>query len=300
MISAVVHTYNEEKNIQRCLSSLSWTDEIVLIDMGSLDRTVEIAKQHKASIYHHPFTHFVEPARNFGISKAKSEWVLIVDADEEVPTTLSQFLQKAVTDDYDYYRIPRKNIIFGKWVKHAGWWPDHQVRFFTKGSVKWANNIHGVPVTKGNGTDIEAFEQLSLIHHNYQTIDQYIARLNRYTTIAAKEYFLANKKFQVSLLFDAPIKEFVSRFFVREGYKDGLHGLGLALLQSFSEIVLYLKVWELEGFVQEKVKLIQIEKEFENEFNQKQYWITHSLLTQDYSILQKFLWKLKRKFHYYG
>ena len=125
MISVIVHTYNEEKNIDRCLNALSWADEIVMIDMGSKDKTIQEAQKYNTTIYQHPYTHFVEPARNFGISKAKYEWVLIVDADEEIPKTLSRFLQKASNENiFDYYRIPRKNIIFGKWIKHTGWWPE--------------------------------------------------------------------------------------------------------------------------------------------------------------------------------
>src|SRR4030042_2249641 len=184
MISAVVHTFNEEKNIERCLSSLSWTDEIVLIDMGSKDRTCEIAKNYKVKIFQHPWTGFVEPARNFGLSKAKGEWIFILDADEEVPHDLAKFLlSESRNPSGDYYRISRKNIIFGKWIKHAGWWPDYQIRFFRKGKVSWIEKIHGIPLTKGHGVDMEPKERTSITHYNYQTLIQYIERMNRYSSV---------------------------------------------------------------------------------------------------------------------
>src|SRR3990167_384330 len=157
MISAVVHTYNEGKNIERCLSSLNWADEIVVIDMGSTDNTCKIAKDFKAKLFSHPYTGFVEPARNFGLSQAKGDWILVVDADEEIPKSLVYyFTHELQRPRFDFYRIARKNIIFNKWVKHSGWWPDYQVRFFRKGMVAWTEKIHGIPLTKGEGTDIEA------------------------------------------------------------------------------------------------------------------------------------------------
>ncbi len=296
MISAVVHTYNEEKNIERCLSSLSWVDEIVVIDMGSVDKTLEIAGNYKAKIHNHSYTGFVEPARNFGIEKAKGDWIIIVDADEEIPLNLSHYLSLEVKDPkYDFYRISRKNIIFGRWIKRSGWWPDYQIRFFKKGKVRWTEKIHGIPFTSGVGTDIDASEELSISHYNYQNLDQYIERLNRYTSIAAKELFLTNKRFYLHNLIDSPTKEFINRFFVWEGYKDGIHGLALSLLQSFSELVVYLKLWELEKYKETHLELSAIGQLMDGEYKQKNYWFTETSLKETSGIIKKLLLKIKRK-----
>lgn len=296
MISAVVHTYNEEKNIARCLSSLNFVDEIVLIDMDSRDKTREIAKEYKAKIFSHPYTGFVEPARNFGMGRARGDWILIVDADEEIPKTLARFLSFEVKQPKaDFYRIPRQNIIFGKAVRHAGWWPDYQIRFFKKGKVSWTEKIHGIPLTKGIGLDLEPYENLSIVHYNYQTIEQFVERLNRYTSVAAKELFLDNVRFKASLLFEAPTREFITRFFTREGYKDGIHGLALSFLQGFSELVTYLKLWELDNFKEEKITLSEVEKLLHEEQRQKTYWIYNTLLAQPHGFVKDLIWRLKRK-----
>lgn len=296
MISAIVHTHNEEKNIARCLSSLTFVDEIVLIDMDSTDRTCKIAKEYNAKIFTHPYTGFVEPARNFGIGKAGGDWILIVDADEEIPKTLSHFLRLEVkTAAADFYRIPRQNIIFGKTIKHAGWWPDYQIRFFRKGRVSWTEKIHGIPLTKGAGFDLEPYEDLSILHYNYQSLEQFLERLNRYTSISAKELFLGNERFKVSQLFTASTREFITRYFTWEGYKDGVHGLALSFLQSFSELVTYLKLWELENFKEEKIHLSSVEKLLKEEQRHKNYWVYNALLNQPHNFLEDLLWKLKRK-----
>ncbi len=296
MISAVVHTYNEEKNIARCLSSLKWVDEIIVIDMGSSDKTCDIVSEFQARVFQHPHTGFVEPARNFGLQKAKGDWIIIVDADEEIPAKLANFLRgSSNNDNYDYYRIPRQNYIFGKWIKHTGWWPDYQIRFFRKGKVTWSDKIHGIPITCGKGQDIEAIDDLSIIHNNYQSIEQYIGRLNRYTSVSAKELFLTNNRFSIDQLFQIPTREFVNRYFVWEGYKDGIHGLALSFLQSFSELVTYLKLWDLENFKEKKITLTEIDKNISSDYKIKQYWLIQTLLKEPVGIFKMFFLKIKRK-----
>lgn len=296
MISAVVHTYNEEKNIERCLTSLNWVDEIILIDMGSTDKTTEIARRFKVKIFKHSFTGFVEPARNFGIKHARGNWILIVDADEEIPISLAKFLTiEADNNSGEYYRIARKNIIFGKWIRHAGWWPDYQVRFFQKRAVSWTENIHGIPITRGQGIDVEINPDLSIIHYHYQNLEQYLERLNRYTTITAKELFLQNRKFQPALLFEKPTAEFINRYFVWEGYKEGVYGLALSLLQSLSELLVYLKLWELEGFSQSKINIAEIERLEAKSEKMKKYWYADTRLRQQNNLLEEAFLRLKRK-----
>ncbi|OGG00094.1 hypothetical protein A3D78_05545 [Candidatus Gottesmanbacteria bacterium RIFCSPHIGHO2_02_FULL_39_14] len=297
MISAIVHTFNEEKNISRCLTSLDFVQEIVVIDMGSSDKTLTIAKEFPVSVFSHPYTGFVESARNFGISKAKGDWLLIVDADEVVPRTLGDKLRQLSGDKQQqvkFYRLPRKNIILGKWIKHSGWWPDHQIRFFKKGSVIWSGEIHGVPITRGEGRELAAQEDLSLIHYHYDSLEQYLERLNRYTTIQAKELFLKNKKAELSMMFSYPVNEFVKRFFLLEGYRDGFHGLSLALLQSFSELVVILKLWELSGFRQEHISLSEYKRLSDNADKIKKYWLANELLKKPRHFISSLYLKILR------
>lgn len=300
MITAVVHTFNEEKTIERCLSSLEWVDEIIMVDMGSTDSTCKKANQFDAKVYQYPYTGFVEPARNFGIEKAKGKWIVILDADEEIPRTLAKQLLEASTDDsYSYYRIPRKNIIFGKWMKHTGWWPDFQVRFFQKGAVSWTDKIHSVPLTKGIGKELIVSEEQSITHYNYHTLEQFILRANRYSSIAAKELYIQNYSISAADLFEKPTKEFLNRFFIWEGYKDGFHGLALSFLQSVSELILYLKLWELNNFEQKKVSLVDIEKEIDRQYKQTKYWLLSERIKQLDSTYQKWIIKIRRRIAQY-
>ncbi|HBL51760.1 MAG: hypothetical protein A3D24_01700 [Candidatus Blackburnbacteria bacterium RIFCSPHIGHO2_02_FULL_39_13] len=293
-ISVVINTRNEEENLPRAIASIkNFAGEIVVVDMESTDRTVEIAKKAGAKVYSHKPTGIVEPARNFAIKKAKGDWILILDADEEITKELADKLKEIVSDENsaDYYRIPRKNIIFGKWIKHARWWPDYNTRFFKKGKVVWSEIIHSVPETHGKGLDLQDSEDIALLHNNYKSIDQYISRMNVYTSEQAK---LVNKDYTFlwSDLIKKPVGEFLSRYFAGQGYKDGVHGLVLCMLQAFSEFVLYLKVWQAQKFEEQSVKLPDLVSAVKDVGSELHYWQADALVRESGGILQR----VKRKF----
>jgi len=293
-ISVVINTLNEEKNLPRALSSVSdFADEIVVVDMKSEDKTREIAKRFGANIYDHEKTNYVEPARNFAISKAKYDWIFILDADEEILVPLKNELKKIVDNPKaDYFRIPRKNIIFGKWIKHSRWWPDYNIRFFKKGSVVWSEIIHSVPTTKGKGSDLEINEDLAIVHHNYESVDQYVNRMNRYTSEHSKNLVKNDYKFKWTDLIQKPVNEFLSRYFQGEGYKDGLHGLALASLQGISEFVMYLKTWQLGKFPEQRTDVNDVLDQINMSQSDYNFWKNDTLL-KTYGGLK---YRLKRKF----
>lgn len=295
-ISVVVNTWNEEKNIKRCLESVEgFADEIVVVDMESEDRTVEIAKKYSSRIFSHKSTFYVEPARNFALRRAQGDWILVLDADEELPKGLAKKLEKIVEKGkIDYVEIPRKNIIFGQWIRHSRWWPDYNVRFFKKGKVKWSDKIHVPPQTEGRGEKLKAFEGNALIHYNYQSISQYLERLNRYTEIQADNLVAGGYKFTWTDLIKKPVNEFLSRFFTGQGYKDGLHGLALALLQAFSELVLYLKVWEKDGFLSKERILSEFNVEVKKTAQKLKYWQRQTVMKEASFVKKPFL-KLRNK-----
>src|SRR3989344_3516029 len=274
-ISVIINTFNEERNIEQAIRSVEWADEIIVCDMHSDDQTIEIAGKMGAKVVFHKKEGYVEPARNFAISKASNEWILIVDADEVITETLARRLQEIanVTEQIDYVRIPRKNVIFGHFMRHSGWWPDYKVRFFRKGQVRWTDRIHRPPETLGQGLDLPADEKFAFVHHNYDTVSQFVERMDKYTTIQAKELKEEGHKFDWKDLFEKPLGEFLSRFFANEGYRDGLHGLALSLLQAFSFLVLYLKLWEMDKFKEQDMVLRQLEVQKEKSAEAINYWI---------------------------
>ena len=275
-LSVVINARNEEKNLPKAIGSVKdLAGEIVVVDMESEDGTAALAEKLGAKVYSHKNVGYVEPARNFAISKATGDWVLILDADEEIPGHLAGVLKATLEESNpaDYYRISRKNIIFGKWVKHTLWWPDYQIRFFKKGFVSWGDEIHSLPITKGKGTDFPAKEGLAITHYNYNFLDQYIERLFRYTKIQAEELLKAGYVFDWKDVVKKPLNEFLRRFFEGKGYKDGVHGFILSLLQSFSEFVVYVRVWEKQGFKEAEIGKREFGRELGGAIKDLKWWI---------------------------
>lgn len=277
-ISVVINTLNEEGNVERVIRSVDWADEIIVCDMYSEDKTVEIAKKLGAKIFFHKKEGFVEPARNFAISKASNEWILLLDADEVLFKTLSERLVEIATkmQQIDYVKLPRKNLIFGHFMQGALWWPDYNIRFFRKGKVKWVNKIHRPPKTFGQGLDLPADEKYAIVHYNYESISQFLERMNRYSSIQARELREEGYKFDWNDLIEKPLNEFLSRFFANKGYKDGLHGLALSFLQAFSFLVVYLKLWESSDFKGQDIDLVQLKDQKDKSAKNINYWIGKS------------------------
>jgi (heptosyl)LPS beta-1,4-glucosyltransferase len=299
-ISAVVNTYNEEKKIDRCLASLKgFANEIVVVDMMSTDKTRELAKNYNAKIFKHKKISYVEPARNFAIEKAKNDWVFILDADEEIPESLKTFLKQEVKKPQaEFYRIPRKNIIFGKWMKHSGWWPDYNIRFFKKGSVTWNEVIHSVPMTIGKGMDIPQKQEFAIKHRHYSSVEEYITRMNRYTTIQAKELNKKGIEFKWRDVLIKPASEFLRRYFAEEGYKDGLHGLTICLLQILSELVVYAKLWQKQKFRKRKIDADDTFNELKIISKDFMWWLYASKINDSSNIFTKIWLKIMRKLKY--
>lgn len=298
-ISAVINTRNEADYIVDCLESLSWVDEIVIVDMDSSDNTKALCYQYTKQVFNHVPMSYVEPARNFGIKHATGDWILILDPDERVSASLSQKLIEIATENkFNFIRLPRKNIIFNEWIKHSRWWPDYNVRFFKRGQVEWQDEIHSIPITYGEGYNLPDEEKFALHHLNYTSLSEYFTRLERYTNVQAETLIKENYQFFWLDLFTKPFNEFLSRYFAGEGYKDGLHGLILSTLQAFSEFIVFLKVWEKQGFEVKKgpkfefqvLKLLELKR---REFN---YWLWTLKINQANKKINKLLFKIARKF----
>jgi len=297
-LSVVINTKNANQLVphhrfEATLNSVAFADEIIIVDMQSSDDTIKIASKFSNNIFSFEDIGYVEPARNFAISKSNCDWILVVDADEEIPKSLARKIQNLINGDAtaDAYKLPRKNIVFGAWYQFAGWWPDYQLRLFKKGSVKWSDKIHSVPQVRGSIDALAANQEYAIVHHNYQSVSQFIDRLNRYTTIEAKSRDFKNiSPAQVINSFEA---ELLSRLFKHNGISGGMHGISLSFLQSFYEVVVILKQWEIEGF-KDKKQSVATRRALEQLINDMRYWL------QDYEIdktkgLKKIFLKLKRK-----
>jgi glycosyltransferase involved in cell wall biosynthesis len=306
-LSVVINTKNAEQTIENTLKSVKFADEIVVVDMKSSDKTIDIVTKYTDKIFAHTDIGYVEPARNFAIKKATGDWILIVDADEEVPHGLRKAIQGIVktssTGDLtsDCYYIPRKNLIFNKAMEKTGWWPDYVLRLFKKGYVSWSDEIHSIPITKGDVRELPAVSDIAIIHHNYQHVNQYIDRLNRYTAIQSEE--LATELEKESVVVDGSFitkkfySEFLSRFFAQRGVNDGTHGLALSLLQGLSEATVAIKSWEKAGFTEsngeQEEKTVAELSQFNLELT---YWIANWHV-ENSTGFRRLIWKLRRKLY---
>jgi (heptosyl)LPS beta-1,4-glucosyltransferase len=294
-VSAVINVVEEEIGVlPRALASVkNLVDEIVLVDMTSSGKLFQATKEYGVKIIKHDRVPYVEVVRNFGISKVSNEWVLILDPDEEISSNLQRIIKDLIeSGGADYYRLPRKNIIFGKWIKHSRWWPDYNIRLFKKGNVSWNEIIHTVPTTIGTGRDLDVKEENALVHYHYESLEQYVERMNRYTTAYAKNLIEGGYKFEWRDLIHKPVGEFFSRYFQGEGYRDGLHGLVLAGLQAFSELITYLKIWQKGKFENYHADIEEITKEMKEVESDFHYWQADALLKEVGGIKHR----IKRKF----
>lgn len=293
--TALVHTKNSAKTLQGCLDSLKFVDQVFVVDMGSIDSTRTIARQYSnVTILEHEDVGYVEPARNYALKHVKTAWTLIVDSDEEVQPALKQKIVEITNAVMaaDVYLIPRKNIIFDDWIEHTGWWPDYQLRFFKTGAIQWSAKIHAQPKVTGKHEFIPPDPELALLHHNYQTIEQFIDRLNRYTTIEVKHSQdpKANAEKSLPEIFSS---EFSHRFFVRDGVQDGQHGFALSYLQAMYQVAAQLKRWQAAGFSDNKDEKSLL-KSFDTSLQELRYWLADYHVKHS-SGSKKLYWKLRRK-----
>jgi glycosyltransferase involved in cell wall biosynthesis len=299
-ISVVINTKNAAATLERTLKSVSWADELVVMDMKSTDQTTQIAEKYGAHVYSHPDVGYVEPARNAAIQKAKGNWILLVDADEEVPSTLAEKVALLVNGDAtaDAYYIPRKNIVFNHWYQHAGWWPDYQLRLFKRGMVEWSDKIHQIPAIKGSHDYLAATEEHALIHHNYQTVEQFIDRLNRYTSHEVTSRTTpVNTKAQPSTrtLIYAFKDELLARLFKHRGIDGGLHGVSLSLLQGMYEVIVILKQWQANDFPPQPNQQHQTIAALRGLQADLSYWIADWQVEHSSGLI-KWWWRLRRRF----
>lgn len=250
-ISAIVVVSNQLDLLKNCLKSIYlWVDEIVIIDLGSTDDIKSLADFYKAKYVYSPKVAIVEEIRQSSLIHASHEYILFLDPDETIPQALATSLKaKVASGEFDYFIIPRQNFVFGKWINHSRWWPDVQTRVFRQGSVSWGTTLHAEAQKKGRGFTFETDPKLAIHHENYRDLDEYILKNMRYAKHDAQERLKSGQNYNILAALQLSISELVSRFYVGEGYKDGMHGLMLAILQSYYYFLVYGYYWEAKKYL---------------------------------------------------
>jgi len=246
-LSVAIVTLNEEATLARTLASVAWAEEIVVVDSGSTDRTIEIARSYGARVIEREWPGFAVQ-KNFAITQCTGTWILSLDADEELTPELQQQIQALLASNppSDAFYLKRRNYFLGRWIKHGGFYPDAKLRLFRRGAAKFAERaVHETIAFDGKAGTLD----FDLIHHSYPTLADYIEHMNRYSSLGA-EVLTAQKRtshswiaFVVNVLY-VPQIMFQKNYILRLGFLDGREGFLLHLYHAAYTSWKYAKAWE--------------------------------------------------------
>lgn len=244
MISAIILTKNEEKNIAECLESLSWCDERIIIDDHSSDKTVDIAKKMGVKVFLRTLDGDFAAQRNFGLEKAEGDWILFIDADERVNSALWFEIMERTNnplDAYDAYYLKRKDVIWGKELQYGEVGNLKLLRLGKKGAGLWEGRVHEQWKVKGNTFTLNN----ALMHYPHQTVGEFLKEINYYTDLRSSELYTRKVRVAWWAILLYPSGKFVINYFFKRGFLDGLPGLVFALLMSFHSFLVRSKLWLL-------------------------------------------------------
>ena len=240
-LSALIITKNEESNIGACLESVSWTDEIVVVDAFSDDATVEICKRYTDKVYLRQWDDY-SSQKNFGHSKCRHDWILSIDGDERVSPALAEEIKQTIASkEYSAYRIRIRDYVCGKWIEHGGWPLQRHIRLYQKDRARWERKIHEKVVVDG------AVGMLSnpLLHFSHPSIARFIGKMNTYTDVRAREWYEQGVRKSWARVILSSMRVFWRRYIRFQGFRDGSHGFVLAVLMAMYQFLERAKLWEL-------------------------------------------------------
>lgn len=243
-ISAVIITYNEEKNIARCINSVvNWVDEIVVVDSFSTDSTLELAKSLGAVVTQHAFGGYIEQ-KNYALQQAKNEWILSLDADEEVSENLKKSILAIENWNHaSIYSFNRLSNYCGQWIKHCGWYPDVKTRLFRKDSGSWGGKNPHDKYIANVGITTQHLKG-DLLHYTFYTVEQHQQQIHKFSSIAAQSYYDKGIRSNRFKLVFSPLSKFVRNYILKMGFLDGYYGW---VICSQSAKATYLKYAKLKN-----------------------------------------------------
>jgi glycosyltransferase involved in cell wall biosynthesis len=245
-LSAAIITYNEEKNIQRCLESLQdIADEIVVVDSYSTDKTRSICEEFGVRFIEHPFQGHIEQ-KNYALDQCQYEYVLSLDGDEALSEELKKSIL-AVKNDWqgEGYFFNRLTNYAGHWVRHCGWYPDQKLRLVKRDLARWKGvNPHDI-LTLDSGQQGKWIAG-DLLHYSYDSVTDHINQTNRFTTISAQAYYKLGKRSGLLKILTRPLLKFLRDYFFKKGFLDGHYGLVICSINGLSAFLKYTKIYELE------------------------------------------------------
>jgi glycosyltransferase involved in cell wall biosynthesis len=245
-LSVVILTKNEEDKIRKCLESVKWADEVILVDGFSTDRTADIAKECGAKVIQHKFEGDFGEERNIGIDNSSGDWILQLDADEVVTEGFKNKVTDILNGNYRHtaYKFLRKNIFLGRFMRYGGWY-HYSSHFFKKGHARYKGRVHHHLIADGEIAPLD----VEIEHYPFASVADLITRQNRYTTIEAQEILelegkLDEKKIRYNIKVK-PVKLFWKFYVKKRGYREGMHGFVFSVLFAWVHFLKWVKYWEL-------------------------------------------------------
>lgn len=244
MISVTIISKNEEANIERCLKSVQWADEIIVVDAESTDATADIARRLNATVIVRAWEGFAKQ-KEFAMQQAKNEWVFSIDADEEVTPELQKEILATIvrTDALNGYEVPRKSYFLGKFIRYGGWYPGYQRRLFRKSR----STMNHRPVHEGFLVEgLIGILTSDLNHYTYSSLHQYLEKMNDYSSLDVLNKISGGRTIRWYNFIFNPLSVFLRMFVSLKGYKDGFHGLLIAYYSAVHSLAIYAKCWEYQ------------------------------------------------------
>ena len=243
-LSVITITLNEEQNIEACLESVRWADEIIVLDSGSTDRTVQLARRFTKNVFSVQWRGY-GGTRNIGLDRATGEWILWLDADERVSPELADEIRVILREDTPGiagYAVARRAFFLGRWIRHCGWYPSRVTRVFRKSRGRFSENLVHEEL-RVDGPVVPS--RHDLIHHTDPDLHHYFQKFNLYTSLAAQDMHAAGRRFSLLGLLVRPPFTFIKMYLLRLGFLDGMQGFVLCALSSAYVFAKYAKLWEL-------------------------------------------------------
>ena len=242
-VTATVITLDEERNLDLALRSLAWADELVVVDSGSTDHTVEIARRHGARVETRAWEGY-GAQKNYAASLAANDWILSVDADERVPPELAREIRTLLGSDPERlgYRLPRVTWYLHRWMRGTDWYPDYQLRLYDRRAGQWnARRVHeSVTLSESPGQLTHGLQ-----HYAYRDLSHHLATIDRYTTLAAEQWQAEGRRVSTAGLLVHPAAAFLRNYVLRRGFTQGTAGLVVSILNSYYVFLKFAKLYEL-------------------------------------------------------
>ena len=241
-VSVYVLTFNNLRTIERCLKSLGWAEELVIVDSFSTDGTYEICKRYTDKAYQREWKGYRDQYQ-YAANLTTRDWIMFVDADEEVPPELVEEIRMALdgeAEGLDGFFIYRRTYYLGRWIRYGGWYPDGEIRLYRRDKGRWEGGLHAKVVVEGKVD----FLKNQYLHYTYHDISDQIQTIDRYSQIAAEDLAQSGEKFSLfKLLFHPPFR-FIKEYLLKSGFRDGLPGLIIIVSTMFYVFIKYAKLWE--------------------------------------------------------